>query len=314
MSRIIITGGTGLIGRALAFELAAAENEVIILSRHASGAYNLPQSARVHAWDAKTAEGWSALASGAAAIVNLAGESIAPMPWTAERRRRILQSRVDAGRAVVEAVRAAEIKPRVVIQASAVGYYGLCGDEQVTEETPPGDDFLAHVCRDWEESSAPLEQLGVRRVIIRTGLVLSRDGGVFPLIAMPFRFFVGGRIGNGRQYTPWIHIVDHARAICFLIGKATANGPLNLTAPNPVTNAEFSRALGETMGRPALIPTPGFALRLVFGDMAKLMLLGGQRAVPKHLQEMGFQFRFPDLQSALSDLLRPAKESALPAQ
>ncbi len=304
MSRIIITGGTGLIGRALAFELAEAENEVIILSRHPSATHDLPKTARVHAWDGKSAEGWSALASGATAIVNLAGESIAPMPWTGDRKRRILQSRVDAGRAMVDAVRTAEVKPLAIIQASAVGYYGLCGDEVVTEDTPPGDDFLAHVCREWEAASAEVEALGVRRAIIRTGLVLSLNGGVLPLMALPFRLFVGGRVGSGRQYVPWIHIDDHVRAICFLVDKTTAHGAFNLAAPNPVTNAEFSRTLGRVLRRPSFFPAPGFALRLVFGQMADLMLLGGQWAIPKHLQEMGFQFRFPDLESALMDLYR----------
>lgn len=300
--RVIITGGTGFIGRALARSLLANGHEVIALSRRPEQARGLPPGVRVVRWDAHTAEGWGPLVEDAAAIVNLAGESIAGGPWTAERKRRIHDSRVNAGRAVVAAVQAAGRKPGVVIQASAVGYYGPHGDEEVTEDTPPGEDFLARVAVAWEASTAPVEALGVRRVIIRTGLPLSREGGVFPFFLLPFKFFVGGPLGDGRQWLPWIHLADEIGAIRFLMENEQAQGPFNLSAPNPVTNAEFSRILGRVMRRPSFLRVPAFALRLVLGELSTLML-SGQRQVPHRLVEMGYHFRFPELEVALRDLL-----------
>jgi uncharacterized protein (TIGR01777 family) len=300
--RIIITGGSGLIGRALTESLVADNHEVIILSRHPERVANLPVSVKVEHWDGRSAAGWGHLADGADVIVNLAGENIAADRWTAERKRRIRESRVNAGRAVVEAVEAATNKPKVVIQASAVGYYGARGLEEVIEETPPGDDFLAQVSTDWEDSTAPIEELGVRRVIIRTGVVLSPEDGAFPKMVLPFKFFAGGPLGSGRQWLPWIHLADEVAAIRFLIEHETASGPFNLTAPNPLTNAEFGRVLGKVLKRPSLLPTPSLALRLAFGEMSTV-LLDGQRALPQQLQQMGFVFRFPKSEAAVADLL-----------
>lgn len=302
MSRIIITGGTGLIGQTLATDLVQDGHEVIVLSRSPNREHGLPQGVQVAGWDAHTAEGWGHLADGAAAIVNLAGESLAAGRWTDERKRRILESRVNTGQAVVEAVRAAAQKPGVVIQASAVGYYGPRGDEIVTEETVPGSDFLAGVCKEWEASTAEVEAMGVRRATIRTGLVLSREGGALPRILLPFRLFAGGPLGSGGQWWSWIHVADEVGAIRFLMETEAAGGPFNLTAPNPVTNAEFARILGKVVGRPAVMPAPAFALKLVFGEMATV-LLDGQRVVPKRLQEMGYQFLFTQLEQTLRELL-----------
>lgn len=298
--RVLITGGTGLIGRALAADLTAAGHEVVVLSRAPQSA-GAPGGVRVERWDAATAAGWGALAEGAGAIVNLAGEEIAHR-WTAGRKRRIGESRLNAGRAVVEAVRAASRKPAVVIQSSAVGYYGPRGDDEVAEDSPPGDDFLARLCVDWEASTAPVEELGVRRAIIRTGVVLARDGGALPRMLLPFRLGIGGKLGSGRQWFPWIHMADEVAAIRFLIERDDASGAFNLCAPNPLANAEFSRALGRAMRRPSLVPVPGFALRLMFGEMA-MVLLRGQRQTPRRLQEAGFVFRFPEAGAALRDLL-----------
>lgn len=302
MSSVIITGGTGLIGRALAAGLVGAGYEVVVLSRSPERATGLPPGVRVERWDAHSAEGWGHLVEGADAIVNLAGENIAAGRWTAAHKQRVRDSRINAGRAVVQAVQQAARKPRVVVQASGIGYYGPRGDREVTEETPPGDDFLAHVAREWEASTKPVEALGVRRTIIRTGVVLSTRGGAFPRLLLPFRLFVGGPLGSGRQWLPWIHIADEVAAIRFLIENEAAHGPFNLCAPNPLTNAEFGRVLGRVMGRPAFIPTPGFAIRLVLGEMATL-LLDGQRAMPKRLLELQFAFRFPTADAALRDLL-----------
>jgi len=300
--RVIITGGSGLIGRALTTDLAGNSHEVIVLSRRPERIIGLPAEARVERWDGRTAEGWCSLADGAGAIVNLAGENISSGRWTDERKRNILQSRLNAGRAVAQAVEAVTNKPRVIIQASGIGYYGPCSDEEITEETPPGHDFLAGIAVEWEPSTASVEALGVRRAVIRTGVVLSIEGGALPRMLLPFRFFVGGRLGGGRQWFPWIHIADEVGAIRFLIENEDASGPFNLSAPIPLTNTEFSHLLGQQLRRPAFISTPEFALRLLFGEMATA-ILDGQRAMPKRLLQLGFRFRFPEAGPALRDLL-----------
>ncbi|HBY97466.1 MAG: TIGR01777 family oxidoreductase [Ardenticatenaceae bacterium] len=302
MSRIIITGGTGLIGQELSTDLAKDRHEVIVLSRSPNREHGLPQGVQAVGWDARTADGWGHLADGATAIINLAGESLAAGRWTVERKRRILESRVNVGHAVVEAARAATQKPGVVIQASGVDYYGQRDDEIITEETPRGDTFLADVCKQWEAASAEVETMGVRRVITRSSLVLSTEGGSLPRLSLPFRLFVGGPLGSGQQWWSWIHMADEVAAIRFLMENEAARGPFNLTSPNPLTNAQFSRILGKVLGRPAAMPVPAFALRLLLGEMAEVVL-GGQRAVPKRLQEMGYQFLFPDLEQALRELL-----------
>ena len=300
--RIIITGGTGLIGQALVSSLAEDRNEIIILSRTPERDLPLPDGVRLEGWDARTAEGWGSLADGADAVVNLAGESIAAGRWTDTRKRRILESRLNAGHALVQALETAQNKPRVVIQSSAVGYYGPCGDEKITEDTPPGDDFLARVAIEWEASTAPVEEMGVRRAIVRGGVVLSPDGGALPRLLLPFKFFAGGPLGGGQQWLPWIHIADEVAAIRFLIEHEAASGPFNLAAPNPLTNAHFGQVLGKVIGRPAVMPAPAFAMRMAFGEMSTV-LLDGQRAVPRRLLDMGFNFRFPEAESALRDLL-----------
>ena len=307
--RVIITGGTGLIGRKLAASLVNDQHEVIVLSRNPVHTYGLPRGVQVVGWDTKTAQGWGHLADGADAIVNLAGESIGgsgliPARWTEARKRRILQSRLDAAEAVVQAVTAADRKPSVVVQASAVGYYGATGDEVLTEMHGAGNDFLAQVCVQWENASTPLDDLGVRRVVIRTGLVLSTEEGVLPRLMLPFRLFAGGALGSGKQWYPWIHIDDVVRAIRYLIDHEDAAGSFNLTAPNPLTNRDFSRVLGRVMHRPGIIPVPSFALRLALGEIAALVL-DGQRAVPHNLSEIGFYFRFSEAEAALHDLLHP---------
>lgn len=306
--RVIITGGTGQIGKALAADLINNGYEVVVLSRSPRLATGLPKGVQVEGWDAHSAKGWGPLADGATAIVNLAGESVAgegflPDRWTNERKKRILDSRLKAGQAVVEAVSAAGQKPAVVIQASAVGYYGLRGSEEVTEDTPAGDDFQAQVCKQWEPSSAAVKEMGVRHVVIRTGIPLSFEEGALARLAFPFRMFAGGPLGSGKQYFPWIHPADQTGAIRFLIETADAAGPFNLTAPNPVTNAEFSRILGKVMGRPSLIPAPAFAFNLAFGEVAAIVL-NGWRAVPKRLLELGYKFQFTDAEAALRDLYR----------
>ena len=306
--RILITGGTGLIGRALIDLLLPEGHEIVVVSRHPERA-NLPAGVTLARWDGISVDGWGEWMDGADAVVNLAGESIAgtgalPARWTAQRKRRILESRVNATRAVVEAISRAQNRPGVLVQGSAVGYYGGRRDDEILDEdAPPGQDFLAQVTVQWEAASEPVETLGVRRAIARTGLVLSPSGGSLPPMLTPFKLFLGGPLGDGRQWWPWIHIRDEVRALAFLMREERAAGPFNLTAPHPVTNREFALILGQTLGRPAFLPVPAALLRLALGEMATL-LLDGQRAVPKRLLDLGFHFDFPELSKALRDLLR----------
>lgn len=215
----------------------------------------------------------------------------------------ILQSRLDAGRAIVQAVKVATIKPKVVIQASGVGYYGAHGDEPLDESSPPGDDFLSDVARQWEASTKAVEAMGVRHVVIRTGAVLERDGGVLPQLLLPFRLFIGGRLGSGQAWFSWIHREDEVEAIRFLIDNDDARGAFNLTAPEPLKMRDFCHLLGHLTGRPSWLPVPGFALRLLFGEMAEALLLSGQRALPRRLQQAGFHFEYPTAEAALKAIL-----------
>lgn len=301
--RVLITGGTGTVGRRLVDHLFDHKHTALVISRQPYKPATLPAKITFAQWDSRTAEGWGHLMEEADAVVNLAGAGLADARWTEERKEIIKNSRVQAGQAVVEAIRAAEKKPRVVIQASAIGYYGPRQNETITEENKSGADFQAEVCRQWEASTEAVEAMGVRRVIIRTGPVLDLRGGALPRMVMPFRFFVGGPVGSGKQWFSWIHYHDVVRAIRFLLENEEAGGPFNLTAPNPVTNGQFAKAIGRTMKRPALFPVPGFVLKLLFGEMASV-LLEGQRVIPHRLQELGFEFKYPTADEALADLLK----------
>jgi len=306
--RVIIAGGSGLIGRGLTDSLAKDGHEVVILSRAPGKVKGLPPGAKVVSWDGRSTRDWGVLADGAGAIVNLAGASIKgdgflPSRWTAKRKQLIRQSRIDAGHAVAEAIKQAKVKPKVLIQASAVGYYGPRGDEPISEDQPSGHDFLADVCVDWEASTAEVEATGVRRAVVRTGLPLTLKGGAFPLLVLPFRLFAGNWFGSGSQYYPWIHFEDHIAALRFLIENPDAEGTFNLSAPNPLSNHEFAHTLGKVMGRPVWMPVPRYALQLTLGEVATVVL-DGQRAVPDKLTKLGFEPKFPNLEPALRDLLK----------
>ncbi len=308
--RVVMTGGSGLIGSALVRSLAADGHEVIVLSRAPERMTGLPGGVRAERWDGKTAEGWAALADGADAIVNLAGESIAGSGileilfgrWTAARKRAIRDSRRDAGLAIVDAVQRAVRKPKVVIQSSAVGYYGVTHDTRCAEDDAPGNDFLASVCVDWEASTAPIEAMGVRRAITRSGVVQTPSGGILSMLLLPYRLFVGGRLGSGRQWYPWIHIEDEINAIRFLIDQPQARGPFNLTATHQLRNTEVAAVVARTLRRPAWLPIPGFALRALLAEKS-ILILEGQLAPPDRLLSLGFVFRHPQFEGALRDLL-----------
>ncbi|MEJ2085798.1 MAG: TIGR01777 family oxidoreductase [Acidobacteriota bacterium] len=299
--KVIIPGGSGLIGRALAEELSEAGCPVEILSRNPERLSGLPKGTVAREWDSRSPEALAGLISGSSAVVNLVGENIGASRWTEERKALLRRSRVETTKAVVEAFRMSEQRPEVLLQASAVGYYGSDRVDEVIEEAPPGADFLGRLCQEWESASQEIEVLGVRRVLLRTGLVLSRQGGALPRMALPFRLFVGGPIGSGDQCVPWIHIADEVGAIRFLIENKDATGAFNLTAPEIVTNREFSSVLAKTLHRPNLLPAPAPALKLLLGEMSTLAL-DGQCAVPKRLTELGYEFDFSDLQEALHDI------------
>ena len=305
---VIIAGGTGLIGRELTKELAQHGYEVIILSRKPDRVIGVPKGVEVIAWDGETVQGWGNLIEESKAIVNLAGENIAgegffPSRLTDERKERIRTSRILPAKAILEAVAAAEKKPEVSVQSSAIGYYGPRGDEKLNEESPPGDDFFAE-WKEWEKVSASVEDMGVRRVIIRTGIVFSTGkGSALNRLVLPFKLYGGGPIGSGKQYLSWIHETDEARAIRFLIENKEARGAFNLTAPNPATNEEVGKAIARVLHRPYYLPAPEFAFKLAFGEVSSLVT-DGQRVMPQRLLEYGFEFRFPEVEPALRDILK----------
>jgi hypothetical protein len=302
--RVIISGATGFVGRALCRELHGTY-ELIALTRDARrAAASVKDYAKVVEWDARTTSGWARHIEGAYAVVNLAGENLGEGRWTASKKMSILQSRTNSANAIVDAVEGAKNKPAVVIQASGVGYYGSCGDEVLDEDSPPGSGFLADVCRRVESIIARVGRRGVRHVELRPGLVLGREGGVLPRMMQAFRLFLGGYVGNGRQWLSWISLLDHLRAIRFLMDRQDLQGPFNLASPGPVTMKQFSRMLGQTLGRPAWTMLPGFAARLAFGEVADEVLLASQRAVPKRLLEAGFEFNDPDLRTTLLAIIR----------
>lgn len=299
--RILITGGTGLIGQELVSNLASSGHAVTVLSRFPQRAPTLPTTVQLEHWDGRTPDGWGHLMDGTEAVINLAGENLASGHWTMGRKHAILESRVNAGQAIVAAVRAAAQKPAILIQASAVGYYGRRGKEEITETSPAGNDFLAQICKEWEASTAPVEQLGVKRAVVRLGVVLSSFGGALPRLVAPFRFFVGGPLGNGQQWMPWIHIEDAVRALKYFAENQTS-GVYNLCSPTPATNLELSRAIGRRLRRPCWLPVPAFLLRLWLGEMANVLLVS-QRLAPKNLQRTAFRFNFPTVDAAVRDLV-----------
>lgn len=302
--RVIISGAAGFIGRALCAALHD-DYEIVALSRDAQrAAGTVGRYAKPVEWDAWTAGAWARQVEGAYAIINLAGENLASGRWTQPKRDSIMQSRTFGASAVVDAVSGAKTKPAVVLQASAIGFYGSRGDALLDEGTRVGSGFLADVCRRTEQMGARVERSGVRFVALRSGLVLGRDGGVLPRLMTPYRFYLGGRLGDGRQWLSWISLADEIRAIRFLMESSDLKGPFNLTAPNPVTMTEFSRTLAQILQKPAWTVVPAFVLRLVLGQMAKETLLASQKVAPNRLLAAGFKFKYPQLHAALEAIIR----------
>jgi uncharacterized protein (TIGR01777 family) len=287
--KIIVAGGTGFIGEPLVGRLIARGHDVAVLTRNPAKV----RSGRAVPWSSVASE-----VAGAAVVINLAGENVGAGRWTAERKRRIVDSRVGSTRELVEAMRDNPPQRRTFISASAVGYYGLRGDELLDESAPAGEGFLADVVRQWEEAARGAETIA-RVVLLRFGVVLASEGGALQKMMLPFRLGVGGPIGSGRQWMSWVDREDVLRAMEWAIDRPEVRGVYNITAPNPVINRDFARALGRALRRPAVLPTPAFALRLIFGQMADEMLLSGQRVAPARATIEGFAFEYPTIDAAL---------------
>ncbi len=304
--RLVVAGGTGFLGRPLSEIWAEEGHEVIVLTRslppgvsaHEAGT-GVPGVTRL-GWTPDGHLGpWAAALEDADAVVNLAGESIAARRWSAAHRQAVRETRVLATRSLAAAILGATRPPRVFVSSSAVGYYGYADQSEKTEDAPPGTDFLAEVCREWEEEARQAARPETRVALVRSGIPLELDGGALPQLARPFRYFVGGPLGSGRQFVSWIHKLDWIELVRWLVVSESAAGPFNAAAPVPVTNRELSRTLARALHRPALIRAPAFALRLALGEMADPLLIGGQRAVPARALAMGFYFRYPEIDRAL---------------
>jgi uncharacterized protein (TIGR01777 family) len=306
--KVVIAGGTGFLGKPLAETLAAEGREVVVLTRGlaANSEPHLQSRVRFVSWNPAVAGGaWTAEIQDAA-VVNLAGESIGARRWSAAQKERIVESRVQATRSLARAIRGAARPALVFISGSAVGYYGPLGDEIVNEDHPAGADFLARVCQQWESEAVEGVGGATRVACIRTGLALDKAGGALPRMLTPFKLGAGGPLGSGRQYWPWIHRDDWIRLVRWTIDTTSAAGAINATAPHPVTNAEFTRSLGRALHRPAFLPAPAFALRIMLGEMADALLLSGQNAVPAKAERLGFTFQYSNLDAALGAIFGTA--------
>ncbi|MDT5157059.1 MAG: uncharacterized protein QOH51_1416 [Acidobacteriota bacterium] len=300
--KVIVTGATGLVGRALVRSLLADGHEVTRLVRGDAQGFRAPGTTAVH-WepdggviDAKELEGHDA-------AIHLAGEPIADGRWDEEKKQRIRESRVKGTRLLAEALAGLSEKPRTLVSASAIGFYGNRGAEVLREESASGEDFLSEVCREWEKATLAASQAGIRVAHIRIGVVLSAEGGALEKMLKPFKLGLGGRVGSGQQYMSWITLDDLIGVIKHALTDESLRGPINAVAPNPVTNEEFTKALGRVLGRPTFMTVPAFAARLAFGEMADALLLSGARVEPARLREAGFEFKQPEIEGALRQVL-----------
>ena len=311
--KAVIAGGTGFLGRALASRLALARYDVTVLTRtevigrpadrlryvewKPDG--TIPITGRAAGGGRSRVGDWTNEIADADVIVNLAGAGLADQRWTDQRRAVLRSSRLDSTSSLVTAIRQSGSVPPIFIQASAIGYYGTPGDTLLDETSPAGSDFLAALCVEWEAAAASVADLGSRLIYARTGVALASDGGALPKLALPFRAFVGGPLGSGRQVISWVHRDDWLSMIQWAIETADVSGPINITAPKPVTNGEFARALGRALHRPSWLTTPGFVVRAAAGPVADIAVLAGQRVLPKKALGLKFGFRYPDVDKAL---------------
>ena len=298
--RILITGGTGFIGHVLCRELLARDYELTVFSRQP------PETVKSSCGRVEAVSDLQQLRShpGYDAVINLAGEGIADKRWSETRKQELRDSRIGVTETLVEVIRSWERAPKVLVSGSAVGFYGDQGAATVTEDTSPNDEFTHRLCRDWENAAKPLADDGVRVCFSRTGVVAGPGGGFLERMILPFKLGLGGRLGSGTQYMPWIHRDDVVGALIWMMENPNASGPFNVVSPNPATNAEFTRTLGKVLHRPTLFPAPPPVLKVALGEMARL-LLTGQKAIPERLTQEKFEFRYPDLEQALSQSVSP---------
>lgn len=295
--KVMIAGGSGFLGRALTKSLLADGHQVFILTRSA----RVMEGAQAIHWDAKTTNGWGHLVNEMDVMIHLAGKSLASWPWTAATKQAFHDSRIIPGLVLAQSIQQATHRPSIFVQASGINHYGLRGD-LADESTPPGDDFLAQLTVKWEDATRSVEELGMRRVVIRSAVVLGKGDGLLGLMALPIRLFAGGPLGSGKQAMPWIHINDWVGGVRHLINNEHARGAYNLIAPTPTSNAEFNRILAGVIHRPYWFPTPAFLLRTLLGEMS-VLILEGRFAQPKRLTESGYRYQFPSPHEALVDLV-----------
>src|SRR5258708_932506 len=300
--KILVTGSSGLVGTALASALASAGHTVCRLVRPQSAASEGAKEGFAVVWNPATGELGGA-GVGADAVVNLAGASIADGRWTTQRKELLRASRIDTTRALVNALAKMNARPSVLVSASAIGIYGNRGDEALTEESAPGTDFLSGLAKEWEVEALKAEALGIRVVLARFGIILAREGGALPKMMLPFKIGAGGKLGSGEQWMSWVTLEDVVGILRFAIENASIRGAINVVSPQPLQNAEFTKALARAMHRPALFPAPAFALRLALGEMADALLLSSQRVLPQVLEKLGYRFLHSDLPAALNSLV-----------
>lgn len=301
--KIFITGGTGFIGRELSKHLVSAGHNVSVLSRFEKRPIDFPEEVRIIKGDPKVEGPWQMEAQYHNWIINLVGESIFGR-WTQEKKKKIYESRILSTRNLVNIIKQAKgDKEITLLSTSAVGYYGFHQDEIITEADTAGDDWLSNVAVQWESEAMKAQEKGIRVLITRFGLVLGKKGGMLDQLIPLYKFCFGGPIGNGKQWFSWAHIDDIIEGILFVLNKPEIEGPVNITSPNPVRNKEFSKILGNVMNRPAFLPTPGFLLKIIYGEFGNV-IVEGQRVIPKKLLDMGYNFNFPDLRKALQNILK----------
>ncbi len=295
--RVLITGASGLIGKALQTSFAEKGYEMLLASR------NAPTDDQHIQWSIEDGFTEPERLEGIDVVVHLAGENVSGLRWTDEKKKAIRDSRVLGTRNVVEAISKLKSKPKVLIASSAIGFYGERGDDEVTESSSPGDNFLAEVTKAWETESRRAEDAGIRTVLLRTGIVLSKDGGALATMLTPFKLGVGGVVGSGKQWMSWISLDDVVAIVNYAIENENVRGAINAVSPNPVTNEEFTKTLGEVLYRPTFIPLPGFAVGMIFGEMGEVLLLASTKVAPKRLEDAGFEFKYPELKAAIEHAL-----------
>jgi uncharacterized protein (TIGR01777 family) len=296
--KILVTGATGLIGVALQKSLREKGHDLLLASRKE------PKDSSYIQWDLENGFADPERLEGIEAVIHLAGESISALRWTDEKKKAIRDSRVLGTRNIVDTISELKERPSVLVAASAIGFYGDRGDEELVETSKPGKTFLAEVCREWEVESRRAEDSGVRTVLLRTGIVLSKDGGALGTMLTPFKLGLGGVVGGGKQWMSWISLDDHIAVINYVLENESVRGAVNSVSPNPVTNEEFTKVMGEVLYRPTFIPLPEFAVHLAFGEMGEALLLDSIRVMPKRLEDAGFEFKFRDLKKAIENAVK----------